>query len=69
VRRYTPEQVQADVSTSVRRLGSDLREAVTTGRTAMADRESELRSELEPGAGAAGQARPHPGRTPTSPLG
>ena len=54
VRRYTPEQVQADVSTSVRRLGSDLREAVTTGRTAMADREAELRSELEPDTGTAG---------------
>ena len=53
VRRYTPEQVQADVTTSVRRLGTDLRDAVTTGRAAMADREAELRTELRPGAGPA----------------
>ena len=53
VRRYTPEQVQADVTTSVRRLGTDLREAVTTGRAAMVDREAELRTELRPGAGPA----------------
>ena len=48
VRRYTPERVQADVTSSVRRLGTDLRAAVTTGRTAMATREAELRSELGP---------------------
>jgi hypothetical protein len=51
VRRYTPEQVQADVSSSVRRLGTDLRAAVTEGRSAMADREAELRAELRAGAG------------------
>jgi hypothetical protein len=51
--RYTPERVQADVTSSVRRLGTDLRAAVTTGRAAMADREAELRSELRPGAGPA----------------
>ncbi|HET6950082.1 MAG TPA: hypothetical protein VFI47_06895 [Acidimicrobiales bacterium] len=50
VRRLTPERVQADVTTSVRRLGTDLRAAVSEGRTAMADREAELRSELQPGA-------------------
>jgi hypothetical protein len=53
VHRYTPERVQADVTSSVRRLGTDLRAAVTTGRAAMADREAELRSELRPGAGPA----------------
>ncbi|MBN2621912.1 MAG: hypothetical protein JXA83_01030 [Acidimicrobiales bacterium] len=53
VRRYTPEQVQAEVSTSVRRLGTDLREVVTEARRAMADREAELRSELAPGTGPA----------------
>jgi hypothetical protein len=53
VRRYTPEQVQADVTTSVRRFGVDLRDAVTSGRAAMADREAELRTELRPGAGPA----------------
>ncbi len=66
VRRYTPEQVQAEVSTSVRRLGTDLRDAVTEARSAMADREAELRSELKPGAGSAGTDQ---GRTTTSPLG
>ncbi|HKY64735.1 MAG TPA: hypothetical protein VJM49_00130, partial [Acidimicrobiales bacterium] len=50
VQRYTPEQVQADLADSVRRLGTDLRAAVTEGRSAMADREAELRSELRPGA-------------------
>lgn len=63
VRRYTPERVQADVSDSVRRLGTDLRAAVREGRDAMADREAALRAELAPGAGT------DDGRTPTSPLG
>ncbi|HET6663578.1 MAG TPA: hypothetical protein VFG94_04940 [Acidimicrobiales bacterium] len=61
VQRYAPERVQADVSTSVRRLGTDLRAAVTEGRAAMADREAALRAELAPGTDA--------GRTSTSPLG
>jgi hypothetical protein len=51
--RYAPERVQADVASSVRRLGTDLRAAVTTGRAAMAEREAELWSELRPGAGPA----------------
>lgn len=51
VRRFTPEQVQAEVTTSVRRLGTDLRAAVGEGRTSMAEREAELRSELTPTAG------------------
>jgi hypothetical protein len=51
VRRVTPAQVRADVTGSVRRLGNDLRAAVSTGRAAMADREAELRAELRPGAG------------------
>lgn len=58
VRRLTPEHVQADVTNSVRRLGSDLRDAVTAGRHAMADREAELRSELRPGAGPTPAAAP-----------
>lgn len=66
VRRYTPEQVQAEVSTSVRRLGTDLRDAVTEARSAMADREAELRSELKPGAGPAATDQ---GRPTASPLG
>ena len=49
--RYTPEQVQADVSDSVRRLGTDVVTPSREGRAAMADREAELRAELRPGAG------------------
>jgi hypothetical protein len=51
VERYTPAHVQDEVSTSVRRLGSDVREALSEGRRTMAEREAELRSELRPGAG------------------
>jgi hypothetical protein len=46
VRRYTPEHVQSEVTTSVRRLGSGVRAAVTDARTTIADREAELRDEL-----------------------
>ena len=63
VRRYTPEQVQADVTTSVRKLGADLRGAVRDGRHAMADREAELRAELAPGAGPAPGAAVEVGRS------
>jgi hypothetical protein len=48
VRRYAPDQVQAEVTSSVRRLSTDLRSALRDGRDAMADRESQLRSELAP---------------------
>jgi hypothetical protein len=79
VQRYTPEQVQADVSDSVRRLGTDVVDAVRSGRAAMADREAELRAELRPGAGpelvplATAEAvpvpasEPAPGSAPASP--
>jgi hypothetical protein len=52
IRRYTPERVQAGVGRSVRRLGTDVRTAVTEARTTMARREAELRSQLKPGSGA-----------------
>jgi len=52
VERYTPAHVQDEVTTSVRRLGSDVRAALSEGRRTMAEREAELRSELRPGAGA-----------------
>ncbi|HEX6420834.1 MAG TPA: hypothetical protein VFZ77_20185 [Acidimicrobiales bacterium] len=58
VRRYTPDYVQAEVASSVRRVGADLRQAVSEGRSAMADREAELRARLRPGAG------PPPGPAP-----
>jgi hypothetical protein len=69
VRRYTPEQVQAEVTTSVRRLGSDLRTAVTEARSTMAEREAELRSELKPGSRGPRAPGTDRGRTSTSPLG
>lgn len=81
--RYVPERVAAEVSTSVRRIGTDVRDAVGEGRAAMRDREASLRSELRPGAPTSSAGRPaerapdhavragvdHPGRTPSSPLG
>jgi hypothetical protein len=53
VRRYTPEHVQAELTSSVRRLGGDVRGAVGEARNAMAQREAELRADLAPGAGPA----------------
>ena len=49
VRRYAPEQRRADTAASVRRLGSGVRAAVAEGRSAMREREAELRAELPPG--------------------
>jgi hypothetical protein len=49
VHRYAPERLRVDVTTSVRRLGTGAREAVTEGREAMRHREAELRAELQPG--------------------
>jgi hypothetical protein len=47
VERYSPERVSHDMSTAVRRLGTDLRAAVADGREAMQDFERELRLKLE----------------------
>jgi hypothetical protein len=54
VRRFAPEQVQAEVTTSVRRLGTDLRAAVVEARDSIAEREAELRAELAPAGGGSG---------------
>jgi hypothetical protein len=59
VHRYTPEAVQAEVGDSVRRLGGDLRDALRDGRSAMTEREAELRAELAPGAGIGNGVTPH----------
>jgi hypothetical protein len=48
VRRYAPEQLRADTAASVRRLGSSVRDAVAEGRSAMREREAELRADLRP---------------------
>lgn len=47
VERYTPERVSADLAGAIRGLGADLRAAVAEGREAMAEREAELRADLE----------------------
>ncbi len=44
--RYTPERLSNEVTSSVRRLGHDLRLALQEGREAMRKREAELRNEL-----------------------
>jgi hypothetical protein len=46
IERYTPERVGSDLAGALRGLGGDLRAAVSEGRTAMAERESELRDSL-----------------------
>lgn len=49
VERWSPERVSSDVTGAIRTFGADLREAVADGRTAMRQREAELRAELERG--------------------
>ena len=44
--RYTPERISAELSGSLRRLGEDVRSAVSDGRVAMREREAELRESL-----------------------
>jgi hypothetical protein len=44
VDRYRPERVSAEITGAARSLGSDLRAAAAEGRTAMREREAELRS-------------------------
>jgi hypothetical protein len=50
VRRYAPEYLRSEAKASVRRLSWGLRDAVAEGRSAMREREAELRAELRPGA-------------------
>jgi hypothetical protein len=45
--RYTPERVSADLSGAIKGLGADIRLAVADGRAGMAEREAELRAELD----------------------
>ena len=77
VRRYAPEQIQAEATASVRRLGSGVRDAVAEGRRTMREREAQLRAELRPGAAPTGEGRPTPtlpeaerrrGRGPSGPA-
>jgi hypothetical protein len=45
--RYSPERVSNDMADGLRRLGSDVRAAVTEGREAMRERETQLRADLD----------------------
>ena len=47
VDRYRPERVSQDLAGAISKLGDDLRAAVREGRVAMAEREEELRSEVD----------------------
>lgn len=44
--RYAPERVSTQVSTAVKGLGQDLRDAVAEGRSAMREREQDLRGQI-----------------------
>jgi hypothetical protein len=57
VDRYRPERVSQDLAGAISKLGDDLRSAVREGRMAMAEREEELRTEVD----AARSARKHGG--------
>ena len=46
VDRYRPEKVSADLAGALTAFGKDLRAAVSEGRLAMQERESEIKSEL-----------------------
>ncbi|MDQ3570873.1 MAG: hypothetical protein M3396_09705 [Actinomycetota bacterium] len=46
--RYSPERLGDDLAGAVRGLSADLRAAVSEGREAMRERESELRERLGP---------------------
>lgn len=45
--RFTPERLSQDVVTGARSVGAELRAALDEGRTAMRQRETELRAEIE----------------------
>lgn len=47
VDRYRPEQLSAAAGDAARRLGTDVRAALTEGRAAMVEREAELRARLD----------------------
>jgi hypothetical protein len=45
--RYAPDRVSSELATAVRGFGQDLRDAVAEGRSAMREREVDLRAGLE----------------------
>ena len=47
VERYSPERVSSDLAGALRKLGSDIRDAVAEGREGMRDAEADIRSRIE----------------------
>lgn len=47
VDRYRPDRVSQDLAGAIGKLGDDLRAAVREGRMAMAEREEELRADID----------------------
>ena len=47
VDRYRPERVSQDLAGAISKLGDDVRAAIREGRMAMAEREEELRAEVD----------------------
>jgi hypothetical protein len=45
--RFMPEEVQREVTDRARRVGRDVRAAANEGRTAMREREAELRADVD----------------------
>jgi hypothetical protein len=57
VARYLPDRVASDLAESAKRLGTDLRGAVSEGREVMRAREAELRRRVGERPGSAGTPR------------
>ncbi len=66
--RLMPGEVQREVADRARRVGRDVRAAATEGRTAMREREAELRADVDRSSGQ-GRAMdgPEPGSRPATP--
>ena len=47
IERYSPDRVSGDLTTAARSFGEGLRAAAAEGRTAMREREEELRAAVE----------------------
>jgi len=45
--RYAPDRLSADLTGAIRGLGADIRAAVSEGRSAMREREAQLRADLD----------------------
>jgi hypothetical protein len=48
IERYYPDKVAQQVSTGVKTFGADVKAATEAGRTAMAEREADLRARFQP---------------------